>query len=228
MRSVQGTSGKATIRLRGAVVEAPPAAPREASVAALALAIEAKDARTRSHCDRVSLMAVEVGRRTRLTNGDLDALRRAGLLHDVGKIGMPDAILQKPGRLDAAEFALMRQHPGLGYRMVCAAGLDVREALWVLHHHELFDGSGYPHGLSGNEIPLGSRIILVADAFDAMTIDRPYRRARPPSEAVAELRRCAGTEFDAGVVEVLAAIVAERDGGPVLTADQVVTSGRLA
>jgi HD-GYP domain-containing protein (c-di-GMP phosphodiesterase class II) len=122
----------------------------------------------------------------------------------------------------------MKQHPALGYRIVRSAGLGDSEAQWVLHHHEHFDGSGYPHGLSGNEIPLGSRIILVADAFDAMTVDRPYRRARPDAEAVAELRRCAGAEFDTAVVEVLATIVAERSGGTPVLVDHVVGTGRLA
>jgi putative nucleotidyltransferase with HDIG domain len=206
----------------GGAVSAPSAA-----VTALALAIEAKDARTRSHCERVGTLAAEIARRFRLGDGDVEAVRHAALLHDVGKIGMPDILLQKPDTLTPAEFEVMKQHPALGYRIVRSAGLRDDVALWVLHHHEHFDGSGYPHGLSGNEVPLGSRIILVADAFDAMTVDRPYRRARPDAEAVAELRRCAGAEFDAGVVEVLATIVAERDGDP-LMADQIVGGGRLA
>jgi putative nucleotidyltransferase with HDIG domain len=200
----------------------------DAVAAALALAIEAKDARTRSHCERVATMAVEIGARLRLDDGDLKALGRAALLHDVGKIGMPDAILQKPEHLTDAEFAVVKEHPSLGYRMIRSAGMDTREALWVLHHHEFFDGSGYPDGLSGNEIPLGARIILVADAFDAMTVDRPYRRARPARQAVAELRRCADVEFDTAVVEVLARIVAERDDGPAPFAEQLVACDRLA
>jgi diguanylate cyclase (GGDEF)-like protein/putative nucleotidyltransferase with HDIG domain len=206
----------------------PVVAAPEAAVAALALAIEAKDARTRSHCERVAVLAVDIGRCMRLDDTDLDALRRSALLHDVGKIGMPDAVLLKPDRLTEGEFAVMKEHPALGYRIVRSAGLDTREALWVLHHHEHFDGSGYPHALSGNEIPLGSRIILVADAFDAMTVDRPYRRARSAEDAVVELRRCADVEFDTGVVEVLAGIVAERAGGPPLYVEQLVAAGRLA
>ena len=204
-----------------------PSAP-QAAVAALVLAIEAKDARTRSHCERVGSLAAEIARRLRLSDGDVEAVRRAGVLHDVGKIGMPDALLQKPEQLTPGEFEVMKQHPALGYRMVRSAGLGDNEALWVLHHHEHFDGTGYPPGLSGNEVPLASRVILVADAFDAMTVDRPYRRARPDSEAVAELRRCAGAEFDPGVVEVLASLVAERAGGPPLLADRLVASGSLA
>jgi diguanylate cyclase (GGDEF)-like protein/putative nucleotidyltransferase with HDIG domain len=206
----------------------PAASAPQAAVAALALAIEAKDARTRSHCERVAKLAADLAQRMRLTDADVESVRRAALMHDVGKIGMPDELLQKPDALTPAEFEVMKHHPALGYRIVRSAGLGDTEAQWVLHHHEHFDGSGYPHGLSGNEIPLGSRIILVADAFDAMTVDRPYRRARPDADAVAELRRCAGAEFDAAVVEVLAALVAERAGGAPLLVDHVVAGGRLA
>jgi HD-GYP domain-containing protein (c-di-GMP phosphodiesterase class II) len=105
----------------------------------------------------------------------------------------------------------MELHPGLGYRLLLGAGLPQREATWVLHHHEHIDGSGYPHGLRGEEIPLQSRIILVADAFQAMTADRPYRRAGTPADAVTELHRCAGRQFDPAVVEIVAAIVAESE-----------------
>jgi diguanylate cyclase (GGDEF)-like protein/putative nucleotidyltransferase with HDIG domain len=190
-------------------------APIEDVVRALALAVDAKDSGTRSHCETVAELAVEAGRALRLDDAELEALRRAALLHDVGKIGTPDAILLKPGRLDDDEFAVMKQHPGLGYRIVRSAGLPDQEATWVLHHHEHLDGSGYPHGLRGEEIPLGARIILVADAFEAMTTDRPYRAGRPAAEAIVELRRCAGRQFDPAVVEVVASIVAARDGGAV-------------
>jgi HD-GYP domain-containing protein (c-di-GMP phosphodiesterase class II) len=103
----------------------------------------------------------------------------------------------------------MERHSALGYRIALAAGLPEREALWVLHHHEHLDGSGYPHALRGEEIPLASRILLVADAFDAMTVARPYRPARPANAALAELRRCAGTQFDAGAIEALAHALAQ-------------------
>jgi len=181
-------------------------------VRALALAVDAKDSGTRSHCETVAELAVAAGRALRLDDADLESLGRAALLHDVGKIGTPDAVLLKPGRLDEDEFRVMKGHPGLGYRIVRSAGLPDREAGWVLHHHEHLDGSGYPHGLRGDEIPLQSRIILVADAFEAMTSDRPYRAARSTGEAIAELRRCAGRQFDPAIVEVIASVIAARSG----------------
>ena len=214
---------------RGAAAGAAPAAAKTAQlddvVRALALAVDAKDSGTRSHCETVAGIAVAVGRAMRLDEPEVDALRRAALLHDVGKIGTPDAILLKPSRLTEEEFRVMKEHPGLGYRIVRSAGLPDREAAWVLHHHEHLDGSGYPHGLRADEIPLQSRIILVADAYEAMISDRPYRRGRPPEEAIAELRRCAGRQFDPGIVELVASIVAAQDGGA-LTADAV--TGRVS
>lgn len=127
-------------------------------------------------------------------------MRLAGLLHDVGKIGIPDAILTKPSALTDAEYEQMKRHSTLGEQIVAAAGLST-EARWVRHHHERYDGTGYPDGLAGEDIPLQSRIILTADAFEAMTSDRPYRMALGRDVAIAELRRCAGTQFDRSVVQ---------------------------
>jgi HD-GYP domain-containing protein (c-di-GMP phosphodiesterase class II) len=129
-------------------------------------------------------------------------IRLAGLLHDVGKIGVPDAILNKPAALTDAEFEVMKRHSLLGGDIVAAAEMH-EEARWVRHHHERFDGSGYPAALEGEEIPLESRIILVADAFEAMTSDRPYRKAPGVEFAVDELQRHAGTQFDPDVVAAL-------------------------
>jgi putative nucleotidyltransferase with HDIG domain len=193
----------------------------DGAVRALVLAIDAKDSWTRIHCETVAAIATEIGRSLRLEESTVEAVARAAVLHDVGKIGIPDAVLLKRGHLSDDDFRVMQQHPGLGYRMARSVGLSDTEASWVLHHHEYLDGSGYPHGLRGEEIPLGARIILVADAFEAMTSDRPYRTARRPEEAVAELRRYAGRQFDPAVVEVLASIVAVRDGG-------VITPGQAA
>jgi HD-GYP domain-containing protein (c-di-GMP phosphodiesterase class II) len=134
-------------------------------------------------------------------------LRLAGLLHDVGKIGITDSILQKPGPLTDAEFAIMKTHTRLGHAIVSAAERP-DEAGWILHHHERLDGSGYPLGLVGEQIPLESRIILVADAFEAITADRPYRQHRSPGVALAELTRCSGTQFDPVCVEALRRCVA--------------------
>jgi HD-GYP domain-containing protein (c-di-GMP phosphodiesterase class II) len=128
--------------------------------------------------------------------------RLAGWLHDLGKIAIPDRILQKPGRLDPDELRVMREHPELGYRLLEGLGVSPVDR-WIRHHHEWWDGSGYPLGLAGEDIPLGSRIILVADAFDAMTSDRVYRAAGTPADAIAELRRRCWTQFDARVVAAL-------------------------
>ena len=133
-------------------------------------------------------------------------IRQAGVLHDVGKVCVPRAILEKPGPLDAAEWEIMRRHPELGAQMLDEPALDDIRS-WVLDHHERPDGRGYPAGKTLEEIPLGARILSVADAYEAMTSDRPYRRGMPESEAIAELLNCAGTHFDAGVVEAFAAVL---------------------
>jgi HD-GYP domain-containing protein (c-di-GMP phosphodiesterase class II) len=130
----------------------------------------------------------------------VERVRVAGVLHDIGKLGISDAVLLKTGSLEAAEWAEIRRHPELGARILEHANLrDV--ASWVLAHHERVDGGGYPHGLAGDEIPLEGRILAVADAYEAMTADRPYRRALPKAEARAELLRGAGAQFDSRVVE---------------------------
>ena len=169
---------------------------------ALARAVDAKDSYTRSHSETVAEMCVTIAAGLGFGPGRTQKLRLAGLLHDVGKIGIPDTILQKPSRLTDEEFETMKMHSQLGYSIVSGAGLE-QEAHWILHHHERPDGRGYPDGLVGEEIPLESRVILVADAFEAMTSDRPYRRGRPEAEALEELRRQAGTQFDADCVAAL-------------------------
>jgi len=162
---------------------------------ALARAVDAKDSYTKSHSETVSalcgLIAAELG----LEPQRIDRLKIAGLLHDVGKIGISDAILQKPDRLTCDEFETMKTHATIGHGIVSCADFE-DEATWVRHHHERVDGRGYPDGLAGEAIPLESRIILVADAFEAMTADRPYRRGMPTDVALAELRRNAGSQFD--------------------------------
>jgi putative nucleotidyltransferase with HDIG domain len=169
--------------------------------------VDAKDSYTRSHSETVSetcgLIAEELG----LAPERVARLRLAGLLHDIGKIGIPDAILQKPSALTDEEFEVMKTHSKLGYRIVRGAELE-QEAEWILHHHERPDGRGYPDGLRGDELPLESRIILVADAFEAMTSDRPYRRGQSECVALAELTRCSGSQFDPDCVEALHRAVA--------------------
>jgi diguanylate cyclase (GGDEF)-like protein len=177
---------------------------------ALAQAVDAKDVGTRNHCETVSALCVLIGQSLGLGGERLEQLRLAGLLHDVGKIGIADALLQKPWPLDSDERSAMSGHVQIGQTIVAAAGLQ-EEAEWILHHHEHFDGTGYPNGLRSAEIPLESRIILAADAFEAMTADRPYRAARRPSEALAELERHAGGQFDASVVEALRLVLDSGD-----------------
>jgi diguanylate cyclase (GGDEF)-like protein/putative nucleotidyltransferase with HDIG domain len=188
-----------------AVLDEPPDL-RQAQVLAnaLARAVDTKDAYTHSHCETVAelcaLMAVELG----FAAEHVFKIRLAGLLHDVGKIGVPDAILQKPGRLTDAEFDLMKAHPSLGAHILAAAELH-EEAAWVLAHHERPDGRGYPQ--AGTTAPLEARIISVADAFEAIVSERPYREARPASEALAELARCSDTQFDRRCVQALGAVL---------------------
>ena len=170
---------------------------------ALARAVDAKDAYTHSHCETVSELCAMIGQELGLPRERIARLRLAGLLHDVGKIGITDSILQKPGRLTDEEYRVMQTHTRLGHAIVSAAERPL-EASWILHHHERVDGSGYPDGLRGDQIPLESRIILVADAFEAITADRPYRACRPAAAAMAELERCAGSQFDPDCVAALA------------------------
>jgi diguanylate cyclase (GGDEF)-like protein/putative nucleotidyltransferase with HDIG domain len=169
---------------------------------ALARAVDAKDAYTRSHSETVSNLCVLIATELELDASRVRRLRLAGLLHDVGKIGTPDAILNKPDPLTDAEYEEMTKHPVLGANIARAADLE-EEAEWILHHHERLDGRGYPDGLEGTEVPLESRIILVADAFEAMTSDRPYRKGRPEAGALEELERHAGTQFDPNCVAAL-------------------------
>jgi putative nucleotidyltransferase with HDIG domain len=185
---------------------------------ALARAVDAKDSYTRSHCETVAELCVLIASELGLDAERVARIRIAGLLHDVGKIGISDAILQKPAALTAEEAAIMRTHPDLGAHIVSAAEL-YEEAGWILHHHERLDGRGYPDGLHGDDVPLESRIIMVADAFEAMTSDRPYRPRRPVSEAIEELGRHSGTQFDPDCITALRNIL-----GPVAVPGQPALS----
>lgn len=164
-------------------------------------AIDAKDSYTCGHSDRVAEVARLIARALSLDPAECERVYMTGLLHDVGKIGVPDFVLQKPGRLTEEEFALIRQHPVIGYEIL--KHLDnFRYVLpGVLHHHEAIDGSGYPHGLKGSEIPLVARILAVADAYDAMTTDRPYRRGMPSEKAEQILRNGVGKQWDGDCVD---------------------------
>jgi diguanylate cyclase (GGDEF)-like protein len=191
---------------------------------ALALAVDAKDPYTQSHCQTVSNLCAAIGAELGFDGDSLSRLRLAGLLHDVGKIGIPDAILRKPAKLTAAEYEEMKTHSVLGENIVLAAEMPER-ARWVRHHHERIDGFGYPDGLADREIPLESRIIHVADAFEAMTSDRPYRKAPGEQFAVDELRRNAGTQFDEDVVNALLRVLGDRSSSEPLAA-RLLATGR--
>jgi diguanylate cyclase (GGDEF)-like protein/putative nucleotidyltransferase with HDIG domain len=171
--------------------------------------VDAKDTYAGAHSQTVSRLAEAIARSMGLDVEVVEQVRLAGLLHDLGKIAIPDRILQKPGKLDPDELRVMREHPVLGARLLEGLGVSPVDR-WILHHHEWWDGSGYPLGLAGEEIPLGSRIILVADAFDAMTSDRCYRAAGTATAAIAELRKRCWTQFDARVVAALERLQAEK------------------
>jgi hypothetical protein len=175
------------------------------TVRALASAIDARDPSTRKHSDHVSTIAVEIGQVMRLSEAQLEQLEWAGLLHDIGKIGIRDAVLLKPDRLTREERILMNEHPVKGEEILKDVDQLARERPLIRHHHEWFNGSGYPDRLVGEEIPLLARVLHVADAFEAMTASRPYRPVPLSSaEALAELRRYAGIQFDPSVVEAFA------------------------
>lgn len=150
----------------------------------LARSIEAKDPYTQGHCERLSERSARLGQRLRLPEEQLTALRRAGVVHDIGKVAVPDAILLKPARLTEEEWRIMREHPVVGER-ICSPLKSFRLVLPIIrHHHEKFDGSGYPDGLKGEQIPLTARVLQIVDVYDALTTERPYKRALPDAEAL--------------------------------------------
>lgn len=173
------------------------------AIRALAAALDARDPYTAGHSERVSALSVAIGRTLQVSDADLEVLRLGALLHDIGKIGVPDAVLRKPGPLTDVERAQVRRHPLLGARILRSVPFLAPHVPIVELHHERPDGAGYPYGLRSDATPLVARIVHVADAYDAMTSARAYRAARSDAEAVAELWRYAGSEFDAEIVEAL-------------------------
>lgn len=174
---------------------------------ALAVAVEAKDKYTRGHSERVAEFSTMLGRAIGLSPRELELLEGAALLHDIGKIGVSGSILRKPGALTAIEFQQVKKHPAIGER-ICSSLKFAREMLPVIrHHHEHYNGLGYPDGLKGEKIPLMARIIAVADAFDAMTSDRPYRPGMTPEQALTIMENGAGTQWDAGLVETFVRLI---------------------
>jgi len=179
-------------------------------VMALSKALEARDLSTGAHCRKITRLTEKIAVHLGCPFHEIQAIRRAALLHDIGKIGIPDQILFKPGLLTEREWVVMRQHPEIGARILRTIHGLSEVARLVLAHHERYDGSGYPYGLSGENIPMGARILAVVDAYGAMVVERVYRSARSFREAVDELKRCAGKDFDPVVVEAFLNLIENR------------------
>lgn len=187
--------------LRVKEVEEQVSALRTSLICAFNQLLDLKDLNTGVHSTRLAEWALHVGGELGLDQRALADLEVAALLHDIGKVGIPDAILQKPARLTEAEYDLMKKHPEYGWAVLRNIPGMERASLMILHHHESYDGKGYPAGLKGEEIPIGSRIVSVIDAFDAMVSSRPYREGLPFEEAERRLVLASGTQFDSQVVQ---------------------------
>ncbi|MGH3310240.1 MAG: HD-GYP domain-containing protein, partial [Streptomyces sp.] len=191
----------------------------QATIRALVQAVDIKDRYTRGHSERVGRASLLIARELGMDEERTEMLRFAGILHDVGKLGVPTRLLRKDGPLTVEERRVIELHPEYGHEMVRGIGFLGEARSAILHHHERLDGSGYPYGLAGVQIPEFARVVAVADAFDAMTSTRSYRRARSVSTAVAELQRCAGTQFDPRMVRALARALDRQGWSPAVTAD---------
>nr|WP_188266620.1 MULTISPECIES: HD-GYP domain-containing protein [unclassified Streptomyces] len=195
-------------------------AAHQATIRALVQAVDIKDHYTRGHSERVGHASVLIARELGMTGDRLDVVRFAGILHDVGKLGVPTRVLTKDGPLTPEERRIIELHPEYGHEMVRGIGFLGEARTAILHHHERMDGNGYPYGLRGEEIPEFARVVAVADSFDAMTSTRSYSRARPVPTAVAELERCAGTQFDPRMVAALVRALARHGWRPAVTSDE--------
>ena len=182
------------------------------TVMSLANSIEAKDPYTRGHCQRVMEISCELARAMGLSEEDVEDLRYAAILHDIGKIGISASILNKQEKLTEEEFNEIKKHPSIAYNILKDIDFLKNGLYGVLQHHERYDGKGYPNGLKKDEISIFGRILCVADAFDAMTSDRPYRKGMSMEDAIKELERCKGTQFDPEIVDVLISMVQGKDG----------------
>jgi putative two-component system response regulator len=171
------------------------------SIQTLRYTVEAKDTYTRGHSDRVSEFSVLIGRHLNLPDADIDTLRIGGLFHDIGKIGVPDSILQKEAKLTDDEYSQIKQHPNIGIHILSHAKIFQNILPIVEHHHEKYDGSGYPGRLAGQNIPYLARITSIADSFDAMNSRRSYRDSLPMDVIIGEFKRCKGTQFDPEITE---------------------------
>jgi HD-GYP domain-containing protein (c-di-GMP phosphodiesterase class II) len=186
------------------------------SLLGLANALEAKDPYTRGHSERVARMARRLAEARGLSQSSAQIVAQAGLLHDLGKIGIPGAILRKPAPLTEAEWEAMRQHPVVGAQIVAPLEFFAEGAFIVRHHHERVDGSGYPDRLAGEAIPLGARIVAVADVYDALTSDRPYRSRLPYAQATVQLQAQAGRALDGELVGAFCDLLSDGCLGPAL------------
>ncbi|MEU3774008.1 HD-GYP domain-containing protein [Streptomyces sp. NPDC032472] len=194
-------------------------AAHQATIRALVQAVDIKDRYTRGHGERVGQASAMIARELGMTGDRLETVRIAGILHDIGKLGVPTRLLRKAGPLTPQERRVIELHPEYGHEMVRGIAFLGEARSAILHHHERVDGSGYPYGLTGEQIPVAARVVAVADAFDAMTSTRCYSRARPVPAALAELERCAGAQFDPAVVRALVDAVGRYGWHPVVTAD---------
>jgi putative nucleotidyltransferase with HDIG domain len=176
-------------------------------IRSFAQAVEAKDIYTRGHSDQVAYYATRLGRELSLTNDELDKLYLAGIVHDIGKIGIPDQILNKPDTLSGDEFSIMKKHPEVGRNILAQVG-SLQDILPIIyHHHERIDGKGYPTGLHGDQIPFLARVVSVVDAFEAMTSDRAYRNALPLNTVKEIMSNGAGTQWESDLVGVWLRII---------------------
>ncbi|MFB7172720.1 HD-GYP domain-containing protein [Streptomyces sp. NPDC056254] len=194
-------------------------AAHQATIRALVQAVDIKDRYTRGHSERVGQASAMIARELGMAEERLEVVRMAGVLHDVGKLGLPTRLLRKDGPLTPQERRIIELHPEYGHEMVRGIGFLGEARSAILHHHERVDGSGYPYGLTGEQIPVLARVVAVADAFDAMTSTRSYSRARPVPTALAELDRCAGAQFDPAMVRALADAIARHGWHPAATTD---------
>lgn len=184
------------------------------SIGTLRLAVDAKDQYTRGHSDRVSEYSMLIGRKVELSEEDINTLRIGGLFHDIGKIGVPDAILLKPGKLSDQEYSEIKNHPAIGAHILATATIFADILPIVKHHHEKYDGFGYPSKLKGEDIPYLARIAAIADTYDAMTSQRPYRDSLPLDVVKEEIRKNLGTQFDPNLAQAFLDIL-ENDYGSV-------------
>jgi putative nucleotidyltransferase with HDIG domain len=200
-------------------------AAHQATIRALVQAVDIKDRYTRGHSERVGQASVMIARELGMADERVESLRFAGILHDVGKLGVPTRLLRKDGPLTPQERRVIELHPEYGHEMVRGIGFLGEARAAILHHHERIDGSGYPYGLVGRQIPEFARVVAVADAFDAMTSTRSYRRGRPVAAAVDELTRCAGSQFDPAMVVALRRALDRHGWHPAVTSDTAGVPG---